>query len=814
MTDTHSRRGRLWLKLLAWFAGGLLALFVVGALVLYFLVPREKIIAQVVPRVEAALQRPVSLADAGISLWPPFGVYLAGLRVEDPKASDDMLRIESLRAQLAWRPLLSGELRFSSVSVSGLAFHYEQFDDSTSSLTDLLAGPGGMIPVLVEHLDFVDLRLTMADRRDTSAWILPELSLRLDLNAVTLDFEGKLNIPRVESRRGDSVVVYDGPLELAARGSARRNPQGLTVHELTGSLRDVPLSGRLALERPPSGAVVDAELLIGPTEWPTLLGFLPGPRKAAFAAFDLGGRLELTLQASGPIDLISKGGARAVLAWSDGRIADSTGEWLSFALLRIPVDHQGFHVDAEQVVTRFGPVRFAAVGSWPPEDRLEVSVAGNSRLASFLTGDTSGVAGSVEWSASAYGPMADPMAWQLGARAQLSAVQFQEPSRDPFTVDSGEINYDGASLRLERVRARYGRSDVQLDGEIDGLSWREYMKQKTLSPRAAFRVHSRRLDLDALFPHLAGDSAAPADTSSRPPLPPGRAHLLVDADTLWLGGAVWRRVHAEFTLEGERCEIDTLHGLVYGGRLGLAGHIDSLSLPKPSYELHLEADSLEVGDLLGRFGAAGRHLRGRSQLSAHINGSGQTASDVIAALTVDGTVKLFDARLQELNVAGKIQELLGLKLQDPLPLKSVVNSFRVEHGRTRVDDFKFSTPQGAWILGGSAGLDGSLDYALAGRMPPELAAKVSLPDSWTQALPAEWRGRVDPLDLLKGDDGAIDLFFKIGGTFRQPDVAVDWDRLQPLFKQRFESRMKEELSDEAEKKLKEGLKGLFDKLKR
>ena len=58
---------RRLLKLVAWTALGLLSLLVAGALVLSFLVPKDKIIARVVPAVEGALGRTVHLKDAGVS---------------------------------------------------------------------------------------------------------------------------------------------------------------------------------------------------------------------------------------------------------------------------------------------------------------------------------------------------------------------------------------------------------------------------------------------------------------------------------------------------------------------------------------------------------------------------------------------------------------------------------------------------------------------------------------------------------------------------------------------------------------------------
>lgn len=792
-----------------------MALFVLGALTLFLLVPKDKIIARVVPALESAVGRTVHLSDAGISLWPPFGVYLTQLQVENQGegATSDLLSVERLRAQLAWQPLLSGELRFSSVFVEGLAFHYEQQDDSTSNVSDLLSGEGGIWPVLVEDLEFENLLVSVSDRRDTSAWSVEGVGLSLRLDPVRLDFECAVSVPQIRMRQAAKETLYQGPLDFAIEGSLQRHPPTLMLSEIRGILRDLPLEGAALLRSQPRGASIDGHLTIGPVAAKQVLAYLPEERRAALSRFDISGDLQLSAVALGPLDSLASGAAQFEIGWTQGRIADSLGALLSFSELEIPVDHAGFHLDALPLVSRYGTLRVAAVGSWPPEGRLELSVSGRTDLAALVTQTTGTTSGIVEWSASASGPMTQPALWRLLARAQMRGARFEEARREPFEVGSAEVSYDGSELRLEHLRASFGRSDLELAGDLRGFSWADCMADRPLSPVATLSLRSRRLDLDQMFPQLAGDSLAPEDTSARPPWPPLQMSLSTDIDTLMLGGALWRRMHGEFSLADGHCTIDTLYGAVYGGKVHLAGRIDSLSQDFAPYEFRMRGDSLEIGELLGRFGAAGHHLRGRSDLAAKVSGRGALTGEGVPRLVMDGSVHLFDTRLENLAAAQKIQELLGMHVQDPLPIKSVSNRFRFEGGRARLDDFHFTSPQGAWILGGTAGLDGTLDYALSGLLPPEVASHLKLPESWLSALPADWQGRVDPLDLLKNDDGAIDLFFKIGGTLRSPQVAVDWEKLQPLLQERFESRLKEKVSLEVQKQLKEGLKGLLDKLK-
>jgi len=321
------------------------------------------------------------------------------------------------------------------------------------------------------------------------------------------------------------------------------------------------------------------------------------------------------------------------------------------------------------------------------------------------------------------------------------------------------------------------------------------------------------VDLDALFPQLAGDSAAPADTGSRPPLPLGNTVLEFAADTIILGGATWSDMTGRLTWDQGTLIIDTLYGGVYGGRTSLKGRIDSALNSDAPYAFHVRLDSLAIGELLTRFGRAGNHLQGRASLTAQIAGRGATPDEILRRLAISGTAHLFDAQLVNLGAAARAQELFGLSPRDPVPLKSRWNNFRVEEGRTRMDDFQFSALDGEWTLSGSVGLDGTLDYALDGTLPADISSRLKLPDEWFSALPEAWRSQFDPVDLLKNDAGEAEFFLLFGGTLTQPKVSIDWSRLQPVLTERFEKRVKDRLTDEFETEVKKGLQDLFNKLK-
>ena len=93
---------RVLLRILIWSAAAVALVFVAVAVTLYILYPKQRIIEELVPRVEAAVARPVALADAGISVWPPFGLYVEGLAIENrpPATTPHLLLVGWARAHL------------------------------------------------------------------------------------------------------------------------------------------------------------------------------------------------------------------------------------------------------------------------------------------------------------------------------------------------------------------------------------------------------------------------------------------------------------------------------------------------------------------------------------------------------------------------------------------------------------------------------------------------------------------------------------------------------------------------------------------
>jgi hypothetical protein len=207
----------------------------------------------------------------------------------------------------------------------------------------------------------------------------------------------------------------------------------------------------------------------------------------------------------------------------------------------------------------------------------------------------------------------------------------------------------------------------------------------------------------------------------------------------------------------------------------------------------------------------GRILSGRGNLTAAIEGHQVRTDELLSALDMTGTVHLFAAQLINQPVARNTMQLLGLPARDTIPLQSRWNRFHLEQGRIRLDEFAFTALESPCILTGTAGLDGSLDYRLQTTLSKALSDRLKLPASLRLDLPTQGLDQFDPVDLMKNEEGRADIFLEIRGDYLSPSVSLDMARLRPLLQKRFEERVAGKVTQELEDKLKEGLKGLFDR---
>jgi hypothetical protein len=105
---------------------------------------------------------------------------------------------------------------------------------------------------------------------------------------------------------------------------------------------------------------------------------------------------------------------------------------------------------------------------------------------------------------------------------------------------------------------------------------------------------------------------------------------------------------------------------------------------------------------------------------------------------------------------------------------------------------------GDYHIGGSVGFDGSLALDVDGLMPAKY-------------LPQEVTRSPELVKLLADDQGRVPLGFRIGGDLRSPTVQLELAELEQQFQTRLREEASQQLEDEAKKAVDGLLQGLFKK---
>jgi hypothetical protein len=229
----------------------------------------------------------------------------------------------------------------------------------------------------------------------------------------------------------------------------------------------------------------------------------------------------------------------------------------------------------------------------------------------------------------------------------------------------------------------------------------------------------------------------------------------------------------------------------FGGSVATSG---SLNLNKPDralFDLNLNLNALEAGSLLSHFTSFGQRLSGALTMSTSLKGAlNDTLGLVPDALEGNGKAGIKNGSLKGFKVNQSLAGLLSLPELETIQFSDWGNDFTVHNGRLVVKDLTITALNAQYVVNGSQGLDGTLDYRMALYLPESAGQKLNISGLAGEAT-----------DLFKDQSGRLKLDFNVGGTTDNPKVQLD---TAPVRK-----RAEETLKDKAV----DALKKLFEKKK-
>lgn len=331
-------------------------------------------------------------------------------------------------------------------------------------------------------------------------------------------------------------------------------------------------------------------------------------------------------------------------------------------------------------------------------------------------------------------------------------------------------NLQNDVVRVSECSGHIGRSDFALTGTISDLA----------QPSIQIANSSNVIDLDELLPAKNGTPASRKQQGI-----PLTIKGTMKVNKLTGMDLEFRNVTTGFGLEKGIVDIKNCNAETFDGKVVFDFYYDFNS-PEP-YRINTRMTNISTKQLLTRF-LKFSNLEARLTGVSNFQGKGLGQKDVIANMTASGNLKLTGGTFKNFPFFTALFGWLGFKSYDNVPLKDMVCYYRIENGKTKVQDWALTLNSGNLLVNGTIGLNGNTDLDLTltlNKTESELLKKHR----------ADW-----VLFYDKSGRAVIDIV--ASGKLLAPQFRLDKDKIA----QRLKGKIKDEFDERKgdwEKKLKD-----------
>jgi len=801
--------GRKGLKLLLWIVVVAVVLIMVVYAAVLILLPKDKIIAMIIPKIEEALNREVSVGDVSVSIWGGIGLRLSDLAVKNPGGfkADNFMELDDLDVKVKFFPLLKKRIEITNIVLNGLRINLERTEAGLDNFSDLGGAPAqgvekieapqaaAAIPFSFDNLVLAKSSLYYTDDSSGYNVALEGISLKSTLvpeeNLAVLRSRGELMVE--DFSYSDLQKEYRlASLQLGLTHDLLYDTEGdsLKIDNLSFSLDKLKGSAAGVVTAVSGETFLDLHFRTDDLRVEDLLRAIP--RELLPQADDItgSGKLHVVADYRGPARLTRTAELEGKLSMKDIELAHEEFKGkleMKLAELNFSETNLTFFTGDAQLAGE--PLRLKLIVDNIPDPSLsaEADIDLNLKAVKQFLDPADELSGRLKLQVTAYGKLKKPESMSLLGSLKLKDLEYY--SKDlgyPVKDVDGEFEFIGSDVRIELLRAEVGESDIAATGEIRNLTPYLFAPDKAKrKPLYRGKITSDYLNIDELYYEEEAVSGLPegeaADTTFL---------MLPDFDaegTFVIKSGIYSLVAFEdavgkFVLTDYILHIDSVTTKVYDGDVTGSAVVDIEDFEQPEFQVDYSATKIEVNSFLSRFTGFRDHVFGEIDMTGSFSGTGSEIEDLLPTLAATGSYQMRKGRLVNFDIVKKLAEPIGLKTSDEEKVRDLIGSFRAEKGRVYFDDLSLKSSSGDWRLSGSVGFDGSLDY------------------SGDLALSSDAAKNLDFLgdfkSLFQDATGSIVLPFKLTGTYSSPEVALDT------------SPMKENVDN----KLKDEGKKLLDKL--
>jgi hypothetical protein len=379
--------------------------------------------------------------------------------------------------------------------------------------------------------------------------------------------------------------------------------------------------------------------------------------------------------------------------------------------------------------------------------------------------------------------------------ASLKDFKYTTPDLPPVAMSEAQMVFDPRKIAIKNVNGTVGKSDFKVDGSI--MNYIGFVfGEETIKGSVNFT--SNLLDLNEF---MTDTEETTADTASA-----GVIAIPKNIDFI-LKSQIKKVLLMNFNITDASGDVIIKNGIanlsgmrfnMLGGAFGVNGAYNTQDINHPKYDMALKIQNVSIrqaansSSLVQTYAPIAGLVNGN--FSTDFKLSGELLQDMMPNLTTvqgAGLIKIAEAAVKDSKLISGITSLTKLDDANAVTLKDVLMSATIDKGKLSVKPFDAKVGSYKATVGGSTGIDGSLDYTLKMDVP---AGKLGT--QFNSVVSQYTGGKNDP-------NSNIPLTIGIGQTYDNPSFKLVTQEQQEQVKE----AVKEKAKEEGTKAIKEAVKG-------
>lgn len=794
-------------------AAALVAIYVLTAIALDFLVDSERVRSWVEPRASAALNRVVIVGEARIDVFPRPTLRLADVTVDNPAAFEGpaLASLDEVRLDVAWLQLLLGRAVVRGMHLERPSVHLAISESGVSNFGDLVpsrapgdeAGASAPFGAALRRITISHGSLSFFDASRDRSFMVTEGRGSAAISAgsasdwlADVAFDSDSLLLRIPSVSRDIVRSVGPTTRVLVTGGAPLHAIGLDEGFVALAGDTLLVRGRidgLDSDRPS----FDVQLSNDRLSPRALMAVLSDERRSNLLPH-VEGTLALTVQVQGGLSTVDRPAVRGV-ARLDGVTLRLGGDVVADAVDGlVGFDSAAIHVQAMRGLFAGGP--FELEGSVARDERLTVALAtrGRTDLDALdrlgLLPEAFTLSGSAAFDLALSGSLRSVDSLEAVGTIGLDGAHVEHVRLGaPLYVPAGVVTVDRRAVRWADLGVMLGTHALTTSGEIEDPA--AFGSDAGALPRMRLAVTGGHLDLDALFPApqerpatyprmafaqlgsravggRATRTAAREAGRSRPEHAPVIGTILIDVDTLSYREYRLQRVSTALTLSDSAISIPEAEFSLWDGDGRASLTLGLGAGPAQPFALTLQLQGASASPFFATLTPAGDGISGRLDTEIDVAGLlDELLLPMTDSLTGRARFALRDGRLAGTGVNAALADFLEADTWSEVPFDAWTTQLELREDVALVQRSDLTGPFGRVVFGGAVSLGGEADVPVALSLPAEQLDVVSLR-----------RTGIGPgvVAQLRASGRALDLGLKMSGPLASPSLQPDADNAVAL----------------------------------